>query len=800
MSVEAPPLRSFWMAGFEGADHRNARGEALDMVRISGHAACLDADYARCTRFGLRTVRESIGWRLAEPRPGHYDLERLRAMRTAARRHGVQVLWSLMHYGMPDDLQVLHPQFVPRFAAFARAVAQALRDDDAPEPAIVTPINEIGFLAWVLSETDQMAGGPPRSANDAVGQARASSLRSGYAIKCRLVEATLAALRAMREVDPRLRFLQVEPLVHVTPPRERPELQALADEVSSFQWQVWDMLCGRLEPRLGGTPDALDLIGVNHYHDGQWEVVTEKRLAWQPRDARRQPFGTLLLAAWQRYRRPMIVSETSHVGALRAPWLDEIASEVGRVRMLGVALHGLTLYPIVDRPGWDAPEHWHHSGLWDAARPGKAPDSTQRVLCRSYAKALRRWQRRLSPIPHRDTRMNPPMIVFSHLRWDFVYQRPQHLLSRIAHRHRVFFIEEPVHLPGARPRFETYSPCDEVCVLRPISPVPAPGFHDDQLAVLKPLLQQLLQQQGLDEPIVWFYTPMALPLLTPMKPCAVVFDCMDELAAFRGAPKQMRQRESALFKHADLVLAGGPSLYRSKRELHPNVQLMPSAVDASHYAPERITQHCEDYLAAEQLQGHILAPRLGYMGVIDERLDLGLIEGIADTRPDWHLVMVGPVTKVDPATLPQRENIHWLGPQSYRRLPALVAGWDVCLLPFALNEHTEFISPTKTLEYLAAEKPVVGTPVQDVVAMYGEVVRIARDPEGFIAACDAAMKETPRQRAERLVAGASMVSRYSWDESARTVLRLIDEVLQQRRATAEASAAMPLAAAAGGAA
>lgn len=782
--VEGVPFRSFWMAGFEGADHRNQAGTPLDMARITGHEALLDADFARCARMGLATVRESIGWRLSEPRPGVYDFSRLRAVADAARRHGVQVLWTLMHYGMPDDLHVLHPEFVPRFVAFAAAAARELRHWSCPDlPPVVTPINEIGFLAWVLSETARVGGSPHRLSGDG----HESSLHSGYAIKCRLAAAALAAMREMRRVEPRMRFLHVEPLVHVVAPREAPELAPTAREVAGFQWQVWDLLAGRAEPQLGGGPEWLDLLGLNHYHNGQWEVGTERRLKWHLKDPRRKPFGDLVLAAWERYRHPMVVAETSHVGVGRAAWLDEIATEVQRVRTLGVPLHGICLYPIVDRPGWDALEHWHNSGLWDAAVPGRPAQATNRVLCRPYAKALLRWQRRMSldaiqPILQREHIMTSPLIVFSHLRWDFVFQRPQHLLSRIAHQHRVIFIEEPMFEAGAEPHFEYRNPCDNVLVLRPISPVEAPGFHDDQLAVLKPLVQQLLQDEELEDYMVWFYTPMALPLLAGLEPEAVIYDCMDELSAFKGAPKQMRQRESALLKRADLVITGGPSLYENKRDHNPNVHCLPSSVDAAHYAPARITQHHEEYLAAEQLQGHILAPRIGFFGVIDERLDLGLVAAMADARPDWHIVMVGPVVKIDADALPRRDNIHWLGQQTYARLPALVAGWDVCMLPFALNEHTRYISPTKTLEYLAAEKPVVSTPVNDVVSMYGDVVRIARTADEFVQACAAALAETPQQRADRLAKGAATVSRYSWDESARTVLRLMDEAVQRHHA------------------
>lgn len=366
------------------------------------------------------------------------------------------------------------------------------------------------------------------------------------------------------------------------------------------------------------------------------------------------------------------------------------------------------------------------------------------------------------------------LVVFSHVRWDFVFQRPQHLLSRLAREHRVFYIEEPVPDVGA-PRFERMQPLERLTVLRPHTPL-AGGFDDEQL---RPLLERLIATEAIDEPLVMFYTPMALPLLSLLRPSAVIYDCIDELAASHNAPRQMRERETRLLQTADLVLTGGPSLFQAKRALNANVHCLPSSVDAAHFAPERITANCGEYLAAERLQGHILAPRLGFFGVIDKRVDLGLIAALADAKPDWHLVMVGPVVP-GAAEPPQRANIHWLGQQPYGRLPALVAAWDVCLLPYALNEHTRFVSPTKTLEYLAAEKPVVSTAVNDVIAMYGDVVHIARGHAAFIAACAAVLTETPQRRAERVLQSAACVSRFSWDEAAQAVMRLIEQALQRR--------------------
>jgi glycosyltransferase involved in cell wall biosynthesis len=324
--------------------------------------------------------------------------------------------------------------------------------------------------------------------------------------------------------------------------------------------------------------------------------------------------------------------------------------------------------------------------------------------------------------------------------------------------------------------------------LRPHTAVEAPGFHDDQLSALQPLIAGYFADERIDDYLVWFYTPMALPLLADLAPRALIYDCMDELAAFKNAPRQMRQRETALLKSADLVLTGGPRLYEAKRDSNPNVVCLPSAVDASHYATARATGDDQAMARAGALQP-IAGPRLGFFGVIDERLDLGLVERLADADPAWQIVMVGPVVKIDPAALPRRANLHWLGQQPYAILPQLVAGWDVCLMPFALNESTEFISPTKTLEYMAAGKAVVSTPIHDVKAMFGDLVAIAATPDAFIGACRDALLESPAEQAARREAMQIRVAQYSWDAAAETVRSALDEILARPSGRDKAGAA-----------
>ncbi|MFL6696706.1 MAG: glycosyltransferase [Vitreoscilla sp.] len=389
-----------------------------------------------------------------------------------------------------------------------------------------------------------------------------------------------------------------------------------------------------------------------------------------------------------------------------------------------------------------------------------------------------------------DRAVRPPLIVFSHLRWGFVFQRPQHLLTRLARHFDVYFVEEPVFADG-EPALMSATHQNGVEVLTPRTKEFASGFHDSQLNAMKPLLADFMASRGISEPLVWLYTPMALPLVADLEPRAVIYDCMDDLASFKFAPAELVAREKALMELADVVLTGGPSLYEARQGQHPNLHCLPSAVDAAHFAPENLDGDDVESAVATELHRGMSHPRLGFYGVIDERLDLDLVAGLADRRPDWQIVMVGPVVKIDPAALPQRPNIRWVGMQRYEALPHLMSHWDICLLPFALNESTRFISPTKTLEYLAAGKPVVSTPIRDVVSLYGSAVHIGKDADQFVAAVEDLLEEPASARAERRARGQALVEGCTWDGTAARIASLLHEyapaaevapiVLQQRR-------------------
>ncbi len=376
-------------------------------------------------------------------------------------------------------------------------------------------------------------------------------------------------------------------------------------------------------------------------------------------------------------------------------------------------------------------------------------------------------RRRLSEAsPSIQVQQPPDIVTLTHLRWDFVFQRPQHLLTRCARRHRVFVIEEPV-IDDGPPRLD-------VSVRQHGIHVVVPRFSADRASESAGLQRQLLRgffrEHRIADYVLWYYTPMAMEFTRDLTPRAVVYDCMDELSAFAGAPAAMREREQELLARADIVFTGGQTLYESKRHSHPNVHAFPSSVDVDHFARGRVRQPDPDD------QAHIPHPRLGFFGVVDERMDLELLRQVAAARPDWHLVIVGPVVKIDPSALPVAANIHYLGPKSYEELPSYLAGWDVALLPFARNDATRFISPTKTPEYLAAGKPVVSTSIRDVVRPYGiqGLARIADDPDEFVAAVEAALDEDAAGRLRQVDA---FLTQTSWDGTWTRMYRLVSAAM-----------------------
>jgi glycosyltransferase involved in cell wall biosynthesis len=367
------------------------------------------------------------------------------------------------------------------------------------------------------------------------------------------------------------------------------------------------------------------------------------------------------------------------------------------------------------------------------------------------------------------------LVCLSHLRWAFVFQRPQHLMTRQARTRRVFFVEEPLREGSAAPWLERRTVEGGVVVAVPRLPLGLPREEEDRLQ--REMLDALLREEGARDVVLWYYTPMALAFTAHLRPRLVVYDCMDELSLFKGAPPELLRREEDLLGRADVVFTGGWSLYEAKRGRHPDVHGVPSSVDVAHFAAAR------NGLGDPADQAGLPRPRLGFFGVIDERFDTALVAGAARARPHWQFVMLGPVVKIDAAELPRHPNIHYLGGKAYAELPAYLAGWDVALLPFARNDSTRFISPTKTPEYLAAGRPVVSTSIRDVVRPYGEkgLVRIADDVDAFVAAAEAAMREDAAN-AQWLARVDQTLAGMSWDRTWAAMQEAMERALLRREA------------------
>jgi hypothetical protein len=371
--------------------------------------------------------------------------------------------------------------------------------------------------------------------------------------------------------------------------------------------------------------------------------------------------------------------------------------------------------------------------------------------------------------------MKNDLICFSHLRWHFVYQRPQHLMSRAAKTARVFYFEEPVFTPlPDQLRIEV----DHINGVTVVTPELTRSDFSGQTEVehfdirMKKLVDQLILQYGITEFVAWYYAPMALSFTGHLEPQAIVYDCMDELSAFKFAPAELVEYEKKLMSRADIVFTGGHRLYQAKKAFHQNIFPFPSAIDKSFFYPAR-TKLVE---APDQIS--IPHPRLGFFGVIDERFDIDLVRRMADLKPGWQFIFIGPVVKIEESALPQNKNIHYLGMKDYKDLPPYISGWDLCIMPFAINASTEFISPTKTPEFLAAGKRVISTPIHDVVNPYGTegLVGIAETAEKFIEIAEHDL----RQKTDPLWLGKvdQYLSTISWDKTWKDMEAHIDQSLK----------------------
>ncbi len=369
------PFSTFWQTGYEGADHVTRAQQPLSMNASTGHLKNTNEDYLLLHEFGIKTVRESLGWRLVE-KNGQFDFSIALPRARAAHELGIQICWTLCHYGWPDDVDVFASEFVTRFAQFCRAAAEFLAPY-AQSPPVYSPINEISFTSWGLSVHLFHC----KNMHDPRAQTEA---------KRQLIRATIAGCDAIREVSPEALFLHCDPIIYVVPPADQPGWAQWAKDWTAAQYEAWDMLTGRCEPELGGHPRYLDVVGANYYHDNQWECGTHAKLWWHLGDSRRKRLHTMLAELYARYQRPILIAETSHVGSGRGIWIRQVAEEIAFAIRKGVNCVGICLYPGIDRHDWENDIFWHHSGLWDVDTNSK---NLTRVVSPSYSEGLRQAQR-----------------------------------------------------------------------------------------------------------------------------------------------------------------------------------------------------------------------------------------------------------------------------------------------------------------------------------------------------------------------------------------------------------------------
>ena len=732
------PFLTYWQSGYEGADHINHGGTRLDMNHANGHQQRALDDYLLLKQFGIRTVRESIGWRLVE-KDGQFDFSVIEARVLAAKELGIQICWTLLHYGWPEDLDVYGDAFVPRFVRYCRAAAEFLKPFGGPAP-VFSPVNEISFTSWGLS----------------VRMFRCLNMDHEHAArdaKRQLVRAAIAGCDAIWEVIPGARMLHCDPLVHLIAHDDAPASHAHAEAMHELQFEAFDMLAGLRDPELGGAPRYLDLMGVNYYDTNQWEAATGQRLWWHLDDARRRPLHRMLVDVHARYGRPLLLAETGHVGSGRGIWIREIAEQVVMARQRGADISGVCLYPGIDRPDWENPDYWHHSGMWDVV--AQADDSQARVLAPGYARGLKQAQSLIEHFyPTHDKQLQAPdagtvptMVVFSHIRWDCVNTRPRHVLGNLARHYRIVYLEQPV-AGSTVEHMEVRHPLPNVTVYRQYTS----SADSDPWTALQSFVTGLASDIG--HPVAWFYTPMALPLLASLAPSLVVYDCMID-AAGTSSP-QLLAREADLLAVADLVFTSSPGLRDAKRERHDRVHYLASSVDTLHFEPAL------DRSNGHPLQAGFKGPRLGFYGVIDEHVDGELLAALADAHPEWQIVLVGPVSARVEDSLPRRANLHYLGPQTYHAWPQFLVGWDVCLMPYRVDAAAH-INTANVLEYMAGERPIVSTDLPDLGQSYGDLVAaICRDHDAFIAACEYALQAPQAQLDDLAQRMRALTATTSW--------------------------------------
>jgi len=791
-----------------------------DVAETTGHTERWREDLDAVLAPGVTGLRYALRWHRIEAEPGRYDWAETDAVLDRLRSRGVEAIVDLVHHTsypawLTDGFR--DRRFGPAYLSYAEAVARRY-----PWLSAYTLFNE-PFATLFLAGHEALW--PPYDRGP-----------EGFVrLLTNVLPAVAAASRCWSELLPDATHVWVDtcerhagtpgaPAAYAATANDRRHVVldlALGARLDPERPYLRELLRAGGEPLLDLPPVRVDLLGLDYYCHSEWWYDETGSHAPSP-----HPVGFAAVAGQyaERYGLPMLLSETNLRGlpSDRASWLRYTLEQYETAVARGVPLRGYCWFPYVDSRDWDSllarpgrrrdpvgvvslaednsRQRTSFTAAWEAAAAGARaadlPAYRFQPPCDAqlagFLPQMGHWDWQDPPDGDRlpavtlpacpeeaatmtaQTRQgpqSPDLVVLSHLRWDWVWQRPQHLVSRFARMRvadgaRLWFVEEPLAGDVARPEvgFE-----DVGCVTRVWLVVPRRagqpavlGFDAEGAEGYGALLRDLLRREGRPaSPDVLLYTPMALDVAHALDPARVAFDVMDDLGSFRNAPTGLALRQRRLLAEADVVFAGGRSLHRSvSAQRDRGCHLFPSGVETAHYAASRALRVRRERQVA------------GYVGVLDERLDLGLVAGLADALPEWTVRMVGPVAKIDPATLPRRDNLEYPGMADYANLPAVMAGMDVALMPFALNEATRAISPTKTLEYLAAGLPVVSTRVPDVVADYGSIVHLADDAAGFAAACREVVEHSRDERDRR----ARPVQAYhEWDVIAARMAALLAE-------------------------
>ncbi|GER23074.1 hypothetical protein NCCP1664_15700 [Zafaria cholistanensis] len=772
----------------------------VDISDATGHTIAWRNDLESIAAAGVQTVRYPIRWHRVERRPGHYDWGETDRVLEFLHARGTDVIVDLLHhtsYPRWLDDGFRDARFRGSYLRFAEAVARRY-----PWLRSYTLFNE-PFATLFL--TGHEALWPPYD-RGIEGFAR---------LAANVLPAISEASACWSELLPRARHVWVDTCEHhAGTPGGPAEYAALANDrrhvlldlVLGHQLEATRPFLSRFlaagaEHLVGRVPVRVDVVGLDYYCHSEWWYDESGSMAPSPR-----PVGFAALAEqyFRRYGLPVMLTETNIRGLPtdKASWLRHTLEQYELAVARGVDLRGYCWFPHVDSCDWDSllaraggrvdPVGVYSLGAegqrlrtsftdaWEAVAAGKSvaelPAYRFQAPCdrqlRGFVPLMAHWPwtdlpatEIVPPLNVKEPPMNesvPDLAVLSHLRWTWVWQRPQQLVSRFAARRaaagaRTWFIEEPVPGEVAEPRI-SWEDRDGITRVWLVVPDGGRGGHigfDDPRAESYPQLLQDFLQARTSSPDVLVYTPMALDAAHALKPGRICYDVMDDLASFLGAPEAMKLRQHQLLAEADVVFTGGRSLHEGiRRHRRTGCHLFPSGVDSAHFETAR---------RLRATRGGAVPPTAGYVGVIDERVDLDLIAGVAAHLPDWHFRIVGPVTKIDPASLPQAANIEYPGMADYARLPEIMAGFDVALMPFALNEATRRISPTKTLEYLAAGLPVVSTRVPDVVTDYTGIVRFADTAQQF---AQAVLDAAGESRGQRDSASAPLRERHEWDSIA----------------------------------